>query len=143
MLDHSRCFFTEGSIALPEGYRDQSINVLLADDELAPSLNISRDVIPSDETLSDYLSRQLDALASNIQGWVLKAREPAVLGKSAVAGECILTSYLLDGVRVWQYQAVFVLASGQILVFTLAMARELTQQDDTLLQQVLSSYREA
>ncbi|MDI9110331.1 DUF1795 domain-containing protein [Serratia marcescens] len=143
MSELSRCFFTEGSIALPEGYRDQSINVLLSDDEFAPSLNISRDVIPSDETLSDYLSRQLDALAPNIQGWVLKAREPAVLGEGAVPGECMLMSYLLDGVRIWQYQAVFALASGRILVFTLSMARELTCEDNVLLQQVLSSYRTA
>lgn len=52
-------------------------------------------------------------------------------------------SYLRDGKRIWQNQAVFALAEGRVLVFTLAMARKLTPQDDALLLQVLSSYRAA
>lgn len=52
-------------------------------------------------------------------------------------------SYLRDGKRIWQNQVVFALAEGRVLVFTLAMARKLTPQDDALLQQVLSSYRAA
>lgn len=40
-------------------------------------------------------------------------------------------------------QAVFALAEGRVLVFTTAMARKLTPQDDALLLQVLSSYRAA
>lgn len=52
-------------------------------------------------------------------------------------------SYLRDGKRIWQNRAVFALAEGRVLVFTTAMARKLTPQDDALLLQVLSSYRAA
>ncbi|CAI1986024.1 Uncharacterized conserved protein [Serratia quinivorans] len=54
MPDYSRCTFTEGSVALPEGYSDRTVNVLLAGDDISPSLNISRDALQPDETLNGY-----------------------------------------------------------------------------------------
>lgn len=41
----SRCAFSEGSVALPEGYADRTVNVLLAGDDVSPSINISRDAL--------------------------------------------------------------------------------------------------
>ena len=32
----SRCAFSEGSVALPEGYADRTVNVLLAGDDVSP-----------------------------------------------------------------------------------------------------------
>jgi hypothetical protein len=139
----SRCAFSEGSVALPEGYADRTVNVLLAGDDVSPSINISRDALQPAENLEGYVTRQLDALAQGLKGWAFKSREPATLGDGLTAGEWVRASYLRDGKRIWQNQAVFALAEGRVLVFTLAMARKLTPQDDALLQQVLSSYRAA
>ncbi|AWO79195.1 MULTISPECIES: DcrB-related protein [Serratia] len=139
----SRCAFSEGSVALPEGYADRTVNVLLAGDDVSPSVNISRDALQPAENLEGYVTRQLDALAQGLKGWAFKSREPASLGDGLAAGEWVRASYLRDGKRIWQNQAVFALAEGRVLVFTLAMARKLTPQDDALLQQVLSSYRAA
>ncbi|EPH1424349.1 DcrB-related protein [Klebsiella aerogenes] len=143
MPDFSRCAFTEGSIALPEGYADRTVNVLLAGDDVSPSINISRDALQPAENLENYVTRQLDALAQGLKGWAFKSREPAMLGGDLLTGEWVRASYLRDGKRIWQSQAVFALADGRVLVFTLAMARKLTPQDDALLLQVLSSYRTA
>jgi len=77
------------------------------------------------------------------QRWAFKSREPVMLGGDLLAGEWVRASYLRDGKRIWQSQAVFALADGRVLVFTLAMARKLTPQDDALLQHVLNSYRAA
>ncbi len=41
MDNQARCRFTEGSILLPEGYQEQTVNILIAPE--APALNISRD----------------------------------------------------------------------------------------------------
>jgi hypothetical protein len=139
----SRCAFSEGSVALPEGYADRTVNVLLAGDDVSPSVNISRDALQPAENLEGYVTRQLDALAQGLKGWAFKSREPATLGDGLTAGEWVRASYLRDGKRIWQNQAVFALAEGRVLVFTLAMARKLTPQDDALLLQVLSSYRVA
>lgn len=139
----SRCAFSEGSVALPEGYADRTVNVLLAGDDVSPSINISRDALQPAENLEGYVTRQLDALAQGLKGWAFKSREPATLGDGLTTGEWVRASYLRDGKRIWQNQAVFALAEGRVLVFTLAMARKLTPQDDALLLQVLSSYRAA
>lgn len=143
MSDFSRCAFTEGSVALPEGYVDRTVNVLLAGDDTSPSINISRDVLQPVESLDDYVSRQLVALGQSLKGWVFKSREPAMLGGDLLAGEWVRASYLRDGKRIWQSQVVFAQADGRVLVFTLAMTRKLMPQDDALLLQVLNSYRTA
>lgn len=90
MPDYSRCTFTEGSVALPEGYSDRTVNVLLAGDDISPSLNISRDVLQPDETLNGYITRQLETLSLSLKGWVLKGREPVTLGRSGLSGESVL-----------------------------------------------------
>lgn len=143
MPDFSRCAFSEGSVSLPDGYSDRTVNVLLPGDDFSPSLNISRDALQPDEALADYITRQLDELSQGLKGWVLKKREPASLGKDPLQGECVHASYLRDGKRVWQRQAVFALQEGHVLVFTLANTRKLLPQDDALLQQVLDSYQPA
>lgn len=142
MTDFSRCGFTEGSVALPEGYVDRTVNVLLPGDDVSPSINISRDALQPGENLESYVTRQLDALAQGLKGWAFKSREPATLGDGLAAGEWVRASYLRDGKRIWQNQAVFASAEGRVLVFTLA-TRKLMPQDDALLQQVLNSYRAA
>ncbi|CCP03948.1 hypothetical protein BN439_2911 [Erwinia amylovora Ea644] len=142
MPDFSRCTFTEGSVTLPEGYSDRTVNLLLARDDAYPSLNISRDTLQPGETVADYITRQLDTLSASLKGWVLKARAAAQLGEAQQPGESVSASYLRDGQRIWQHQAVFALAGGRVLVFTLAQTRRLSPQDEALLQQVLASYRQ-
>ncbi|UWS28279.1 DUF1795 domain-containing protein [Erwinia pyrifoliae] len=141
MPDFSRCTFTEGSVTLPEGYSDRTVNVLLAGDDASPSLNISRDTLQPGEAVADYITRQLATLSASLKGWVLKGREPAALGGEQLPGESVSASYLRDGQRIWQRQAVFALAQGRVLVFTLAQPRKPSPQDEALLQQVLASYR--
>ena len=141
MPDYARCAFSEGSVALPEGYRDRTVNVLLAGDDLSPSVNISRDGLHADETLADYMDRQLESLSKALKGWVLKGRDPAALGGSVHRGERVTASYLRDGKRIWQQQAVFALPDGPVLVFTLAHTRKLTPDDEALLAQVLDSWQ--
>lgn len=138
--DFSHCVFTEGRISLPEGYNERTLNVLLAEDDTSPSLNISRDILQPGETLDGYITRQLETLSQNMKGWVLKSRDPSALGAAALPGESVHASYLRDGKRIWQRQAVFAIAQGRILVFTLAQTRKLTAQDESLLQQVLDSF---
>ncbi|MFJ1503037.1 DUF1795 domain-containing protein [Erwinia amylovora] len=122
MPDFSRCTFTEGSVTLPEGYSDRTVNLLLAPDDAYPSLNISRDTLQPGETVAGYITRQLDTLSASLKGWVLKARAAAQLGEAQQPGESVSASYLRDGQRIWQHQAVFALAGGRVLVFTLATA---------------------
>ncbi|HEI3539040.1 TPA: DUF1795 domain-containing protein [Escherichia coli] len=143
MSESERCVFSEGSVSLPAGYNERTVNVLVAGDEYSPSLTISRDNARHGELLPDYIARQLAVLSGNLKGWVLNRREPVSLGNGQWAGERVDASYLRDGQRIWQQQAVFMLQDSRILVFTLTHNRKLSQQDTTLLRQVLDSYQSA
>ena len=68
----SRCAFSEGSVALPEGYADRTVNVLLAGDDVSPQ-SIFPAMRCSRRKTEGYVTRQLDALAQGLKGWAFKA----------------------------------------------------------------------
>ncbi|WP_369012064.1 DcrB-related protein [Erwinia pyrifoliae] len=142
MPDFSRCTFTEGSVTLPEGYSDRTVNVLLAGDDASPPSISHADALQPTVKPGGLITSQLATLSARQKGWVLKGREPATLGGEQLPGESVSASYLRDGQRIWQRQAVFALAEGRVLVFTLAQPRKPSPQDEALLQQVLASYRQ-
>ncbi|MFX0567725.1 DcrB-related protein [Kosakonia cowanii] len=73
----------------------------------APALNISRDTQNSGETLAAYIDRQMALMAKHLKGWKTGKRTEAVLGGSLAIGEIIHASYLRDGKRTFQQQAVY------------------------------------
>ncbi|KAA9002646.1 DUF1795 domain-containing protein [Affinibrenneria salicis] len=141
----TRCQFTEGSVALPEGYLDRTVNVFAPAAADSASFNIARDTLPPDETLSAYIDRQLSLLGKHLKGWKERSRAPAQLGQGeqALNGECVQASYLRDGQRVWQQQAVFAPGNGLILVFTQSVGRALTEQDKAQFADLLNSFTRA
>ncbi|HEM8303702.1 TPA: DcrB-related protein, partial [Providencia stuartii] len=48
MITESRCVFSEGSVTLPDGYKEQTVNILIS--PTGNAVNISRDDKPADET---------------------------------------------------------------------------------------------
>ena len=135
------CLFTEGQVTLPEGYQDRTVNVFTPPGADAPALNISRDTLNPDETLAAYIDRQKALMAKHLKGWKTGERTEAVLGDSLVTGEIIHASYLRDGKRTFQQQAVFNPSADHILVFTMSAVRALNDADRALLLSVLKSFR--
>ena len=101
------CLFTEGQVTLPEGYQDRTVNVFTPPGADAPALNISRDTLKPGETLTTYIDRQMSLMAKHLKGWKTGERTEAVLGGSLTIGEIIHASYLRDGKRTFQQQAVY------------------------------------
>ncbi len=60
MSHETRCIFSEGSVILPEGYKEQTVNILIS--PTGNAVNISRDDKPTDETFDDYVARQKQLL---------------------------------------------------------------------------------
>jgi len=73
----------------------------------APALNIFRDTQNPGETLAAYIDRQMALMAKHLKGWKTGKRTEAVLGGSLAIGEIIHASYLRDGKRTFQQQAVY------------------------------------
>ncbi|AYW90797.1 MULTISPECIES: DUF1795 domain-containing protein [Yersinia pseudotuberculosis complex] len=135
----SRCVFTEGSICLPVGYREQTVNILVAPH--APSLNISRDILPPGEGFADYLSRQRMTLKKGLRKYEALDEQPAALGDGLIQGISLLSRYQPQKSQsIYQRQAVFPVSSG-VLIFTLASTSPLTEQDETFFADCVSSYQ--
>ena len=134
------CVFTEGRITLPDHYQDRTVNVFILPGQNTPAFNISRDAINDDETLSAYIDRQLTLMQKHLKGWKQTERVPVVLGNNLLHGECVHASYLRDGKRVFQQQAVFNTAENAILVFTMTCTAMLTGGDNQQFHALLASF---
>ena len=134
------CLFTEGSITLPDHYQDRTVNVFTAPGENSPAFNISRDTLSDGEALEDYIDRQLTLMQNHLKGWKQTERVPVLLGDNLSQGECVHASYLRDGKRVFQQQAVFNTSANHILVFTVSCTAILTDGDSQQFHALLASF---
>ena len=137
----SQCLFNEGMIAFPEGYQDRTVNVFAPPAADAPAFNISRDALNPGEALAAYIDRQLALMAKHIKGWKQGERSTATLGDSLLLGETVHASYLRDGKRIWQQQAVFNVDGNKILVFTMTCTRAPGDADRAMFGDLLRSFR--
>src|SRR5690606_23082575 len=106
-----------------------------------PAFNISRDALNPGEALAAYIDRQLALMAKHIKGWKQGERSAATLGDSLLQGETVHASYLRDGKRIWQQQAVFNVDGDKILVFTMTCTRAPGDADVALFGDLLRSFR--
>ncbi|WP_067707263.1 DcrB-related protein [Erwinia sp. ErVv1] len=138
---HTTCRFTEGNITLPDHYQDRTVNVFTLPGKNTPAFNISRDSMNDDETLSAYIDRQLTLMQKHLKGWKQTERVSVVLGNNLLQGECVHASYLRDGKRVFQQQAVFNTSENHILVFTMSRVEKIRDMDSQCFQALLGSFR--
>ncbi|HCT3537138.1 DcrB-related protein [Enterobacter hormaechei] len=131
----------EGLISLPDGYHDRTVNVFALPAGDAPAFNISRDALNPGEALAAYIDRQLALMAKHIKGWKQGERSAATLGDNLSLGEIVHASYLRDGKRIWQQQAVFNVDGDKILVFTMTCTRAPGDADSALFGDLLRSFR--
>ncbi|CAI8851729.1 DcrB-related protein [Kosakonia quasisacchari] len=133
--------FNEGQVTLPAGYQDRTVNVFTSADSQAPSFNISRDTLNAGETLAAYVDRQLALMAKHLKGWKAGERGECTLGDNLTQGEIVQASYLREGKRIWQQQAVFTTPDSRILVFTISSSAPLKDHDSTQFLSLLRSFR--
>jgi len=134
------CRFNHGSVILPEGYQDRTVNVFISEQPAAPGVNISRDILADGETAAAYIDRQLLLLNQQLTDWKLQERQPVWLGDQLLSGECALTNYRYDSRRIWQQQAIFAVGQTQLLVFTLSKSNPLNDSDTQLFSSLLGSF---
>ncbi|MBD1229008.1 DcrB-related protein [Xenorhabdus griffiniae] len=135
-----RCQFTEGSITLPDGYQEQTVNIIIAPD--APALNISRDQLHEGEDLTRYLTRQKGLLEKSLRDWQLLEEQDAQLGDNLLQGALLLSRYRpKKGQQVYQYQAVFLRDESKVLIFTMSSPQAFTETQRQWLNDCLNSFQ--
>ena len=137
-------FFNEGSLSVPDYLEDRTVNVL------APRLGsggmtmaITRDPLQSDESLSQFLDRQLADLARQVAKYQKGPQEVVHLGggHSRIEGLKFPVSYKQQGKVVHHVQAAFVLPSdGRVLSVTFSSPVAFTAEQQQTVNAVLSSF---
>ncbi|PHM53886.1 DcrB-related protein [Xenorhabdus sp. KK7.4] len=135
-----RCQFTEGSITIPEGYQEQTVNIIIAPN--LPALNIGRDQLNEEEDLTSYLIRQKELLKKSLRDWQFLEEGEAVLGDNLLQGSLLLSRYRpKKGQQVYQYQAVFLLDEKKVLIFTMSSQQAFTESQRQWLHDCLESFQ--
>ncbi|QHM73869.1 DcrB-related protein [Mixta intestinalis] len=138
----SRCLFTEGSLAIPEGYIDQTVNVFRPMNGAKTAYSIARDRLPAGVTLADHISNQLAMLEKHMPGNQITERSSVWLGDRVIEGEQIVIEMQREGQHITQHQAIFLL-DATLLVFTQTKNGPLAEEDNAQFTALLASFKPA
>lgn len=133
----------EGSITLPEGFQDRTVNMFVLGNSIPAPLNItlSRDNLLPAEDMTAYIDRQIKLIAAKLRGYTLLGKKTAQLSASKpLAGVQIDAYYLNDGRPLYQRQAAFEIAPGRILVFSTTSQADFSSKQDESWLQLLNSF---
>lgn len=133
----------EGSIKLPEGFQDRTVNMFVLGNSIPAPLNItlSRDNLLPAEDLKAYIERQVKLIAAKLRGYTMLGKKPAQLSVSnPLAGIQVDAYYLNDGRPVYQRQAAFEIAPSRILVFSTTSQADFSDKQNESWLQLLSSF---
>lgn len=134
----------EGSIAVPEGFEDRTVNMFVLGNTIPAPLNItiSRDNMLPAEDLKAYLDRQVKLIASKLRGYTLLSKTPAALSaQHPLTGMQVDAYYMNDGRPVYQRQAAFEIEPGRILVFSTTSQADFDAAQNENWLQLLASFQ--
>ncbi|WP_409261646.1 DcrB-related protein [Pseudomonas putida] len=134
----------EGTLHLPEGLQDRTVNIFVQPNSGPAQLNInvSRDDLLADESLSAYVDRQVALIGTKLRNYTLLAKRPASLSTSTpLAGLQVDAYYLHEGRPVYQRQAAFEVVPGRILVFSATSQSDFDDRQNAGWQQLLDGFR--
>ncbi|MBA6116794.1 MULTISPECIES: DcrB-related protein [Pseudomonas] len=134
----------EGSISLPEGFQDRTVNMFILGNNVPAPLNItlSRDNLLPAEDLTAYIDRQVKLIATKLRGYTVLSKTPAQLSSSQpLPGLQIEAYYMNEGRPVYQRQAAFEVAPGRILVFSTTSQKDFSGKQNERWLELLSSFQ--
>lgn len=135
------CLFNEGSVTIPQGFVDRTINIIADAQAQQPPVNISRDKLPVGMALDDYINSQISELQRSVQGWEGQIQAGWVLGDNVCTGIGLDHSFLRpDGVRICQKQAIFDVGDGTLLLFSSSKTSGFSAAEEACFQQVIASF---
>ncbi len=136
--------FNEGSIEVPDGLIDQSVNLLGTKNGDGLNVVISRDLPQPQESLDAYVNRQIKSLQAKMAGFKLHARHlvPVNTERRAIDATEIAFEYKQNGVKLYHRQAILLYPpTGQILVIAMTSSVAFDAQDEHSWQATLASFK--
>lgn len=133
----------EGSITLPTGFQDRTVNMFIQDNTLpaALSISVSRDTMLPGEDLDAYVARQVQLIGAQLRGYTVIDQSPVVLSSTQpLTGIQITAHYLKDAKPIHQRQAAVEVGPNRVLVFSTTSQNAFTVEQDEHWQTLLSSF---
>jgi hypothetical protein len=134
----------EGSLTVPDGLVDRSVNMLMSPDGRNLSVVVTRDHLQSGETVDGFIKRQLADLSRRVNKFEEIGRAPAILGadpSTQIKGVQISTRFKQSGQLTHQLQAVFELVNrNHLLIFTCSSLAPHNDAEKSVWQQLLTSF---
>ncbi|MFJ3456041.1 DUF1795 domain-containing protein [Scandinavium goeteborgense] len=138
--NRSYYYIQEGKFEFPDGFTDRSVNLFVKGKPGAAfALNIARDFPKENETLGDYVGRQIGILKDNLKNYEVKVRQQIEIGQNKIPGEYVEATYMAETRRVWQRQ-VAILLGAQALIFTATNAAAFNKQQHALWEEWIHSF---
>lgn len=133
----------EGSISLPEGFDDRTVNMFVLGASVpAPlSITISRDTLLPDEALQAYVDRQIKMLTSKLRGYTRLDNKAVTLSATApIPGIQIDAYYMNQGRPLYQRQAAFLISPGRALIFSTTAQADFSPRQSEDWDNLLASF---
>ncbi|KPX47480.1 Uncharacterized protein ALO68_00340 [Pseudomonas syringae pv. helianthi] len=134
----------EGSIKLPEGFQDRTVNMFVMGSTLpAPlSITVSRDTLLPSEQLKTYVDRQVKMLSSKLRGYTLLNRKAVSLSTVApLEGIQIDAYYMTEGRAYYQRQAAFLIEPERAIVFSTTSQTDFSIEQTQGWENLLASFQ--
>lgn len=131
-------YFDEGSLELPEKWRDMTVNVLTSslDETVGLSFTISRDTPPWGMGFNEFAEREIDSLSRQLTRYELIHKETGEIKKhQTVTAEFCWSS---EQGRIHQLMTL-VNTSPRVLILTATMVGELTVQQKKHINTILQT----
>lgn len=134
----------EGSIVLPTGFQDRTVNMFVLGASVpAPlSITISRDMLLPAEALKSYVDRQIKMLASKLRGYTVLGKKNVSLSTSAhIDGVQIDAYYMTEGRPFYQRQAAFLIEPGRAIIFSTTAQADFSNEQNQDWINLLASFQ--
>ncbi|AMA47842.1 DcrB-related protein [Pseudomonas alabamensis] len=133
----------EGSITLPTGFQDRTVNLFIQDNTIpaALSISVSRDTMLPGEDLDTYVARQVQLIGAQLRGYTVIDQSPVALSPTqSLIGIQITAHYLKDDKPIHQRQAAVEVGPDRVLVLSTTSQNAFTAEQDENWQALLSSF---
>ncbi|RJX82703.1 DcrB-related protein [Pseudomonas sp. LS-2] len=134
----------EGSIALPKGFQDRTVNMFVLGASIPSplSITVSRDTLLPSEELKAYVDRQVKMLASKLRGYTVLGKKGVSLSSgAAIEGFQIDAYYVNEGRPFYQRQAAFLIEPGRALIFSTTAQADFSQEQNRDWADLLASFQ--
>lgn len=141
-MNNTICRFSEGTVSLPSGYYERTLNSLNDAKAIRPTITISRDNLGIHNSIEEYIDSQLTILKASLKDWSQEPYKIVILGENITSGILINYSFLgPKGGRPYHQQAIFTLNMEDLLIFSVSKASVLTTEDNQCFTETLKSFK--